>query len=80
MSGQVTTVLPGDADAFARIYAHAPAAGPRARDILAPTAALIAALQVQEAVRLLLGRAPAYHGRLAFYDGEVGALELLPLT
>jgi molybdopterin-synthase adenylyltransferase len=77
--GQVATVLPGDADGFARLYpdtASEPAGG---REILAPVAALTAGLQALEAVRLLLGQPPAYHGRLAHFDGDTGVLELLPL-
>jgi molybdopterin/thiamine biosynthesis adenylyltransferase len=77
--GQVTTVLPGDPDGFARIYPNAAPELAELREILAPVAALTASLQVQEAIRLLLGQPPAYHGRLAHFDGDTGVLELLPL-
>jgi molybdopterin/thiamine biosynthesis adenylyltransferase len=77
--GQVTTILPDDPDGFTRIYPDAAREVERGREVLAPVASLIASLQVQEAIRLLLGQPPAYHGRLAHYDGDTGTLELLPL-
>ncbi len=77
--GQVTTVLPGDADGFARIYPDAVKDPEGGREILAPVAALTAGLQALEAVRLLLGQPPAYHGRLAHFDGDTGTLEIVPL-
>jgi len=77
--GQVTTILPADPEAFRSVYADDSAEVEKGREILAPVASLIASLQVQEAVRLLLGRPPVYHGRLAHYDGDTGTLELLPL-
>lgn len=77
--GQVTTILPDDPDSFTSIYSDAVMEVEKGREILAPVASLIASLQVQEAIRLLLGQPPAYHGRLAHYDGDTGTLELLPL-
>jgi molybdopterin/thiamine biosynthesis adenylyltransferase len=78
VSCQVTTILPRDGDVYQELYGAAPAdAG--SPEVLAPTVSLTASLQVQEAVRLLLGRPPAYHRLLAYMDGELGRLELLPL-
>ncbi len=77
--GQVTTFLPGDAEGFARVYPTTASEPEAEREILAPTAALTAGLQVQEALRLLLGQPPAYHGRLAHFDGDTGTLESVPL-
>jgi molybdopterin-synthase adenylyltransferase len=77
--GQVTTILPTDPESFTSIYSDEAVEVEREREILAPVACLIASLQVQEAIRLLLGQPPLYHGRLAHYDGDTGALELLPL-
>ncbi len=77
--GQVATVLPQDKDIFQKIYA---AAKPRAEgppEVLAPVVSLTASLQVQEAVRLLLGHTPAYHQTLAYFHGDTGRLEVLPL-
>jgi hypothetical protein len=53
---------------------------PVAREVLAPTAALVASLQVHEALRLLLGRPPAYRDHLAHFDGDTGQLAVLPLA
>jgi len=77
--GQVATVLPDDPDAFSKIYSDATLEVERGREILAPVAALIASLQAQEVIRLLLGQTPAYHSQLAHFDGDTGALEILPL-
>lgn len=77
--GQVATILPEDPDGLARIYPETAAEPEGGRDILAPLAALTASLQAQEALRLLLGHPPVYHGRLAHFDGDTGTLELLPM-
>jgi molybdopterin/thiamine biosynthesis adenylyltransferase len=76
--GQVSTVLPTDRESFDRIFSTALDKG-EPPDILAPLPTLIASLQVQEAVRLLLGKTPAYHNLLAYFDGDTGRLEMLPL-
>lgn len=77
--GQVATILPNDPPPFNRIYGQASQGSHAPREILAPTASLIASLQVQEAVRLLLGQPPLYHGLLAHYDGDTGRLEVWDL-
>ncbi len=78
--GQVTTILADDRDSFARIYSDKILEVEWGREILAPVVSLIASLQAQEAIRLLLGQPPVYHGYLAHFDGDIGALELLPLA
>lgn len=77
--GQVTTVLPDDPDGFAAIYSQSSTEFEAGREILAPVVALTASLQAQEAIRVLLGQPPVYHGRLAHFDGDTGTLEILPL-
>jgi molybdopterin/thiamine biosynthesis adenylyltransferase len=77
--GQVTTILPGDGPAFASKYLSAAISTPESPAVLAPIVAIVAGLQVQEAVRLLLNRPLAYHGRLAYLDGDTGRLEFFPL-
>ena len=77
--GQVATMLPDDPDGFARIYSDTAKDLEGSREIIAPLAALIASLQAQEAIRVLLGQPPVYHGRLAHFDGDTGTLELVPL-
>ena len=79
--GQVSTLMPGRASGV--VAARHPAlAGDAsaAREVLAPTVTLVASLQVQEAIRLLLGQTPAYRDHLAHFDGDTGRLEILPLA
>ena len=79
--GQVTTFLPQDSLDFAALYP--PTEFPTtetAPGVLAPTVSLVASLQAQEAIRLLLGQEPAYRGVLAHFDGDTGRLEILPLA
>jgi molybdopterin-synthase adenylyltransferase len=79
--GQVATFLPDSAQDLTAIYGKA-----RSRDaveiavgVLGPAPSLIASLQVFEAIRLLTGRKAAYAGRLLFFDGESGGMELVAL-
>jgi sulfur carrier protein ThiS adenylyltransferase len=76
--GQVATILPDDPNPFAKLYPR-PDSPPEAREALASTVTLVASLQTQEAVRLLLGQPPVYHGKLAHFDGETGRLEVVAL-
>ena len=78
--GQVSTLMPAGAGGVADRHPALArdAAGPR--EVLAPTVSLVASLQVQEAIRLLLGQPPAYRDHLAHFDGDTGRLEILPLT
>ncbi len=79
--GQVCTFLPESAVTLKNIY------GSRTRresaeqelGVLGATAAAVASFQVLEAARLLVGRNPAFADRLAYFDGETGTLESIPL-
>ena len=78
--GQVTTILPRDPADFPYLFPPPdPPAAETAPGVLAPTVSLVASLQAQEAIRLLLGWPPAYRGSLAHFDGDTGQLEILPL-
>jgi molybdopterin/thiamine biosynthesis adenylyltransferase len=78
--GQVTTILPQDPGESAWLFPRATPPEPEtAPGVLAPSVTLTASLQAMEAIRLLLGQAPAYHGVLAHFDGDTGRLEILPL-
>jgi len=77
--GQVATILPQDAGSFQKIYARSSPGVTEPPEVLAPVVSLTASLQVQEAVRLLLGQPLAYHNALAYFDGATGRLEVLPL-
>ncbi len=78
--GQVTTILPQDPEGSPWLFPVAASpASESAPGVLAPAVTLTASLQAMEAVRLLLKRAPVYHGVLAHFDGDTGRLEILPL-
>jgi molybdopterin/thiamine biosynthesis adenylyltransferase len=78
--GQVTTILPQDPGESARLFPVAVSPEPETNPgVLAPAVTLTASLQTMEALRLLLKRAPTYHGVLAHFDGDTGRLEILPL-
>jgi molybdopterin/thiamine biosynthesis adenylyltransferase len=78
--GQVTTILPQDPGESSWLFPLAATPEPETSSgVLAPAATLTASLQAMEALRLLLGQAPAYHGVLAHFDGDTGRLEILPL-
>jgi molybdopterin/thiamine biosynthesis adenylyltransferase len=78
--GQVSTIMPNDTFSVERLFPDKPASQTETtRDVLAPVVSLVASLQVQEAVRLLLGQPPAYHNHLAHFDGQTGRLEIVPL-
>lgn len=78
--GQVTTILPQDPGDLPFLFPNSePLTPDTAPGVLAPTVTLVASLQAQEAIRLLLGKESAYHGALAHFDGDTGRLEILPL-
>jgi molybdopterin-synthase adenylyltransferase len=78
--GQVSTILPQDPEDFPYLLPPGePPPAETAPGVLAPTVSLVASLQAQEALRLLLGKTPAYRGVLAHFDGDTGRLEILPL-
>jgi molybdopterin-synthase adenylyltransferase len=79
--GQVSTFMPQSTHSLEAIYGKK-----RTRDatedslgVLGPTAAIIGSLEAMEAVRVLIGREPAYAGRLLYFDGETGLSSILVL-
>ncbi len=78
--GQVTTILPADSLTFESRYLHQSSPVTETPPVVAPIVSLVASLQVQEAVRLLLDQPLAYHGRLAYMDGDTGCLEFFPFA
>lgn len=79
--GQISTFLPGSGYDLRSIYGNL-----QARDgleesmgVLGATAAIIGSLEAMEAIRILAGRRPVYAGRLLYFDGEGGTLEIVPL-
>lgn len=79
--GQITTILPGSGGGLQKVYGsrRMKDAAEEAAGILGPTAAVIASLQAFEALRILSGKAPVYVNRLLYFDGESGAVEIVPL-
>ncbi|MGB9723511.1 MAG: HesA/MoeB/ThiF family protein [Chloroflexia bacterium] len=79
--GQVTTVFPGD-EALSLLYGRERVPDHGAEFFLgtpAPTPALVAAFQVAEVLKLLLGRGELLHRRLLYIDLEAGTVETFPL-
>lgn len=76
--GQVSTLLAEDTDVLEILIPKGSKTGDPPGAV-ATGVTLIASLQVQEAVRLLLEQPPAYRRRLAHFDGDTGRLEILPL-
>jgi len=79
--GQISTFLPDAASDLKMIYG-----GRRMRDsveesvgVLGPLAAVIGSMEALEALRLLSGKEPAFAGRLLYYEGESGRVEIVPL-
>lgn len=77
--GQVAVIMPEDAAVAAQIFPPAAGDVETGREVLAATVSLVASLQVQEAVRLLLGQPPVYRGRLAHFDGDTGLVAIVPV-
>jgi molybdopterin-synthase adenylyltransferase len=78
-NGQITTILPEDEPIFASSYLNQPSHFAEPPSVVAPSVSLVASLQVQEAIRLLLNLPLAYHGILAYLDGDIGRPEFFPL-
>ncbi len=83
LEGFVMTVMPGD-PGLAGLYGPDPVAKGRGAEgwlgVPTPTPALIGALQVNEAVRVILGRPSLNGGRFAHLDLTVPSLEVLGLA
>ncbi len=79
--GQISTFPPGSPLDLRNVYGERRSRDP-AEDsvgVLGPTAAIIGSLEALEALRILSGRGPAYAGRLLYFDGESGRMEIIPL-
>jgi len=77
--GQVMTILPGDAGLHA-LYGdgEVPAQGIEVElGCPAATPMMVAAWQVQEVMKILLGRGELLHQRMIFMDAEWGTIEIL---
>lgn len=78
--GQVTTIFPGD-DSLSRLYpgdSHTTVAE-HSPGTLSFLPAFIASLQAAEAVKLLLGKEPAFRKQILFADLLTGHFDILPV-
>ncbi len=80
--GRILTLLPDSSmrlpdvvgSALFKRYSEEPAG------VLGPAPAVIGSLEAFEALRILMGRKPAYADRLLCFDGESGTVEMVPVT
>jgi len=78
--GQVTTIFPGDAGLRALYGDNVPEQGiERQLGNPAGTPLMVAAWQVQETIKLLLGSGEPLRGRLLLLDAEAGTAEIVQL-
>lgn len=79
--GQISTFLPHSRTTLKNIYGELQSRDPaeEAVGVLGPTAAVIGSLEALEAIRILIGKTPAYSDKLLYFDGESGQTEILPL-
>jgi adenylyltransferase/sulfurtransferase len=78
LSGEITTIIPGKTPCYACIYPEAPEAK-KAFPVFGATPALIASLQVMEAIKLIAGLENLLMGKMLFVDGgsmEFNSIEL----
>jgi molybdopterin/thiamine biosynthesis adenylyltransferase len=84
LRAQVLTVMPGPSACYRCVFEEAPPPGdvPSCQEagVLGPVAALAAALQAAETLRLLRGAPPAFVGRLLVADLGSGRTRLVPLA
>lgn len=80
--GQISTFLPHSSCNLKSIYGESRSRDPaeEAVGVLGPTASIIGSLEALEAIRLLVGRQPAYSDKLLYFDGESGQMEIIPLA
>ena len=82
LSAQVLSILPGQTGCLRCLFEGPPAGGPapgQEAAILGPLAGLAGSLMGQEAVRLLLGQAATYAGRLLTYGARAGQGRVVPV-
>jgi molybdopterin-synthase adenylyltransferase len=78
-AGQVTTILSEDEPVFEARYLKPALFAAEPPSVVAPNVSLVASLQVQETMRLLLNLPLAYHGRVMHWDGDTGRMEIFSL-
>lgn len=66
LRGMTTTIIPGKTPCLACIYPE----GPRGLGVLGVAPALIANIQVLEAIKIIMGHAPSLAGKLLSFNGN----------
>lgn len=69
LTGEITTIIPGKTPCFACIFPR-PAKGKRPFPVFGATPALIASLQVMEAIKLISGFGDPLAGKMLYINGE----------
>ena len=77
--GEITTIIPGKTPCFACIFPQAPVEG-EAITAFGVTPALMAALQVMEALKLLAGFGDLLAGRMLYFNGETMDFTMVDLV
>jgi molybdopterin/thiamine biosynthesis adenylyltransferase len=78
MTGAITTIIPGQTPCFACLFPRE-AEGKRPFPVFGSTPALIASLQVMEAIKLLAGFGALLTGKILYVNGEVMECTTAPL-
>jgi molybdopterin/thiamine biosynthesis adenylyltransferase len=78
LTGEITTIIPGQTPCFACMFPR-DAEGKRPFPVFGPTPALIASLQVMEAIKLLAGFGELLTGKMLYVNGEVMECTTVPL-
>jgi molybdopterin/thiamine biosynthesis adenylyltransferase len=78
MIGEITTIIPGQTPCFACIFPR-DVEGKKPFPVFGCTPALIAALQVMEAIKLLAGLGELLTGRMLYINGETMEYSTAPL-
>lgn len=67
--GQITTIIPGETSCLACVYPEPPDTE-EAIPVFGATPALVAAMQVMEAIKLIAGFGETLKGRMLYFNGE----------
>lgn len=77
--GEVTTIIPGKTPCFACIFPQVPEEG-EAIPVFGVTPALMAALQVTEAIKLIAGFGDLLAGKMLYFNGETMEFAVVDLV
>ena len=77
--GQIATFLPDSPFSLKNVYGDRRTRDPaeEALGVIGPAPAIIAGMEVFEAMRILIGRKPAFSEGLLYFDGESGQTQMI---